>query len=130
MKKLLLIFLLAVSCDPVFSQDKYSKSVPVDSGDTYTAAIPIKPGYAIKAIIFPTLTAGTTSFKLKAGTEPTDIDTLWYDGEVFSGTIPISGCAYSLNANLTFGWEYIIVQFGTTQTADRTLKVVFIKTEE
>ena len=125
MKKIILFLLLFSSL--AFSQTWRSQSVSIDSADYSTDAFKIPEGFGLKSIVFPALTATTTSFKLLAGISSSSLDTLWYDDVEFSQTIDVDGCPVSLNANVVYGYQWFKVLFSVQQTADATLTIISIK---
>lgn len=127
MKKLFITIFLLVITTLSFAQDRFVRIGTIDSSDYYTSAVQVPTGYELKNIIFPALTATTTSFMLKVGIEPASMDTLWYDSAVFNPTIDVDGCPYALNANEVWGWEWVMAVFSVQQTADAEVQFVFIK---
>lgn len=128
MKKILLLLVLL----PIltFSQSWRTKTAAIDSGSYSTDAFNVDEGYILTGIVFPSMTAGTTSYKLLAGLTSTSVDTLWYNKAEFIDSLDVDGSPVSIDPDVTKGWQWFKVLFSTQQTADATLTPILTRIKD
>jgi hypothetical protein len=97
--------------------------VVIASGQTDSGAVNIPADLSLVAIDKPDTTG--TALQFKGSSDGTTYTDIWYDGAVYSETVPATAAMISLQAGALYPYRQIKVVSGSSEASERTLTLMF-----